>query len=170
MDTGSPSGARPHALIALRPTPIGVDEAYAHVNVPTCGGCSFFVGTVRPDATDRGPVEAIDYEAYEGVAEQVLERIADEAGARWGVERVAILHRTGTVPVGGAAVVVAVGAAHRAEALAATRYCIDELKRRAPLWKREIAGGRGEWVACTHATGDVGGAGDVSPVPVDEVV
>jgi molybdopterin synthase catalytic subunit len=158
MDTGMPNSGRSRHLIALRTSPISVDEAFAHVNVPTCGGCSFFVGTVRPDATARGPVEAIEYEAYEGVAESVLARIADEAVARWGVQRVAVLHRTGTVPVGGAAVIVAVGAAHRAEALAATRYCIDELKRRAPLWKREIAGGHGEWVSCTHA------------VAVDEVV
>lgn len=82
-------------------------------------------------------VESLDYEAHETMAVAILAEIADEIGARFGVERVAIVHRLGAVPLGEVSVAVVAVAPHRDEAFAAARYAIDETKARAPIWKAE---------------------------------
>ena len=94
-----------------------------------------------------GHVLALDYEAYEGMVEAVLIRIAEEIEERFGVRRVGILHRTGTVPLGEASVAIAVAAPHRSAAFGACRYAIDELKARAPIWKAERFADGSVWVA-----------------------
>jgi molybdopterin synthase catalytic subunit len=82
-------------------------------------------------------VEALDYEAHESMALAVLGEIADEIVARFGVERLAIVHRTGTVRLGEVSIAIVVVAAHRDAAFDAARYAIDETKARAPIWKAE---------------------------------
>lgn len=82
-------------------------------------------------------VQALSYEAFEAMALSTLDAIADEIERRFGVSRLAILHRTGEVPLGDASVCIAVAAEHRAAAFDACRYAIDELKARAPIWKQE---------------------------------
>ena len=82
-------------------------------------------------------VEGLEYEAYEAMALPVFGQIADEIAERFGVERLAILHRTGSVPLGDASVIIAAAAAHRGAAFDACRYAIEELKARAPIWKSE---------------------------------
>jgi len=82
-------------------------------------------------------VEELDYEAFEPMAIRVLDQIADEIEERFGVRRVAIVHRTGVVPLGDASIVVVAVAPHRDAAFAAARYAIDETKARAPIWKAE---------------------------------
>jgi MoaE-MoaD fusion protein len=82
-------------------------------------------------------VEELDYEAFEPMAIRVLGEIADEIEARFGVRRVAIVHRTGVVPLGESSIVVVAVAPHRDAAFAAARYAIDETKARAPIWKAE---------------------------------
>ena len=82
-------------------------------------------------------VEGLEYEAFEPMALDVLATIADEIKARWGVRRLAIVHRTGAVPPGEASVLVVAAAPHRDAAFAAARYAIDETKARAPIWKAE---------------------------------
>jgi MoaE-MoaD fusion protein len=82
-------------------------------------------------------VEELDYEAFEPMAVRVLDEIADEIEARFGVRRVAIVHRTGVVPLGESSIVVVAVAPHRDAAFAAARYAIDETKARAPIWKAE---------------------------------
>jgi molybdopterin synthase catalytic subunit len=82
-------------------------------------------------------VVALDYEALEPLALAVLEEIANEAEAAFGVARIAIVHRTGTVPLGEPSVIVVAAAGHRGAAFEAARYAIDELKARAPIWKAE---------------------------------
>lgn len=129
---------------------LSLDEAWKHVNAPGCGGQAFFVGSVRADVTDDGPVVALEYEAYEGVAEGEMRRIAAEAADRFGAERVVLLHRVGRLAPGEAAVIVAAGCGHRAEAFAACKYLIDELKLRVPIWKKEWTASGGRWVECTH--------------------
>jgi len=84
-----------------------------------------------------GAVERLEYEAFETMALSVLDTIADEVEARFGVRRLAILHRTGEVPLETASVLIAVAAEHREAAFDACRYVIDELKARAPIWKLE---------------------------------
>ena len=82
-------------------------------------------------------VEELDYEAFEPLAIRVLDQIADEIEERFGVRRVAIVHRTGVVPLGESSIVVVAVAPHRDAAFAAARYAIDETKARAPIWKAE---------------------------------
>jgi molybdopterin synthase catalytic subunit len=91
-------------------------------------------------------VEHLDYEAYEGMAEQVMAEIADELKRRYDLCDIAIHHRTGRVEIGGASVVIAISAPHRQDALAACKDAIDTLKERVPLWKKEVYEGGEEWV------------------------
>jgi molybdopterin synthase catalytic subunit len=158
MDGGT--GAAPRAgddWVALSPDPLPVAEASAWVVRPDCGATVTFTGTARDHAAGRPGVHRLEYEAYE---EQVTPRLAALVGelrARWpAVGRVALLHRTGVVELGEAAVVVAVSAPHRAEAFEAARYGIDELKRTAPIWKREAWAGGESWGLEPQALAEVG--------------
>jgi molybdopterin synthase catalytic subunit len=98
-------------------------------------------------------VEALDYEAFEAMAVAVLHQVADEIVERFGVTRLAILHRTGEVPLGEASVVIAVAAGHRGEAFEACRYAIEELKARAPIWKSERFTDGSVWIGTPARTG-----------------
>jgi molybdopterin synthase catalytic subunit len=91
-------------------------------------------------------VVALEYEAYAPAAEKMLARIGEEIAARWGIERVAIVHRTGRLPVGEASVVIAVAAAHRGEAFAACQHAIERLKEIVPIWKKEFYRDGAVWV------------------------
>lgn len=117
------------------------------------GGINLFVGTTRR-WTSRPVTESkaretvrLRYEAYEPMALAELGRLAAAAAEQWSVERCCLLHRLGTVPVAEASVVVGVGTAHRAAAFEASRWLIDTLKERVPIWKREVfADGTEAWV------------------------
>ena len=112
------------------------------------GGIVTFFGAVRPRAGDGRVVEGLTYEAYEPMAIAEFERIAEEARMRFGAERVAIVHVTGDALPGQTTIAVAAAAAHRDAAFAACRFTVDEVKRRAPIWKKErYAGGGAEWKA-----------------------
>jgi MoaE-MoaD fusion protein len=100
------------------------------------------------------PVEGLDYEAYEEMALDVLRQIASEIEQRFGVERLAIVHRTGSVPLGEPSVVVAAAAPHRSAAFDAARYAIDELKARAPIWKSERYRDGSVWVGSPARGGE----------------
>ena len=131
-------------MIALIPDPIALDPLVEAVAHPEHGGLVTFLGTTRREATLR-PVEALVYEAYEELALAELRAIAAEAEARFDA-RVAIVHRTGRVAVGEPSVAVAASAGHRPAAFAACRHAIDELKRRAPIWKQDVhADGATSW-------------------------
>ncbi len=101
------------------------------------GGFVTFVGIVRGRGDDGRGVSGLSYEAYEPLAQAAFEEIAGEARERFGDVRIAIVHRIGELSVGDVAVAVAAAAPHRAEAFAACAYAVDELKRRAPIWKKE---------------------------------
>jgi len=109
------------------------------------GAIATFVGTVRRRSRGREVVH-LEYEAYAGMAEQVMEEIANEAAGRHDLTAVAIHHRVGRVEVGEPSVVVAASAPHRATALAACHEAIDALKERVPLWKKEVYEGGEEWL------------------------
>ena len=109
------------------------------------GGTVLFCGTVRSSPED-GPVVAIEYSAYDQMAEAEFERIEGEVEPRWEGVRVAMQHRLGMVPVGEASIVIAAAAPHRNEAFEACRYVIDEAKARVPIWKREfLDDGENRW-------------------------
>lgn len=129
----------------LSDQPLDSGVVTARVAGPGMGGIVVFVGAVRDRARDR-EIRRLEYEAYAGMAEREMDRIADEAGQRWPGARVAIAHRTGQLEIGEVAVVVAAAAPHRAEAFAACRFAIDELKARVPIWKKEFATDGEYWV------------------------
>lgn len=115
------------------------------VAAPAVGGIVTFSGTVRNNARGK-QVVALDYEAYEPVAEKLLARIGDEAREQWSIERIAIVHRTGRLEVGEISVVIAASATHRAEAFAACQYAIDRIKEIVPIWKKEFYEDGSHWV------------------------
>ena len=125
--------------------PLDVAAVLREVESPDAGGVASFVGTVRRRSRDRD-VRYLEYEAYEEMAEPMLERLAAELTARHGLCSVAIHHRTGRVEIGEASVAIAVSAPHRAAALTACREAIDTLKETIPLWKKEVYAGGEEWI------------------------
>lgn len=129
----------------LSELPLDTGAVTARVAGPGMGGIVVFVGAVRDRARER-EIRHLEYEAYPGMAEREMDRIADEAGLRWPGARVAIAHRTGRLEIGEVAVVVAAAAPHRAEAFAACRFAIDALKERVPIWKKEFASDGEYWV------------------------
>lgn len=98
-------------------------------------------------------VEALEYEAHESMAIAVLEDIADEVARRFGVERLAIVHRTGEVPLGEVSVAIVAVSPHRDAAFEAARYAIDETKARAPIWKAERFEDGHVWIGEPARTG-----------------
>ena len=130
----------------LTKSPISLDTLLAQVSAPERGGACVFVGTVR-NAPEDGGVTAIEYAAYEEMADLELERIVHEARGRWPGAGVAVVHRLGRIPLGEASVAIAVATPHRADAFAACRFVIEEIKQRLPVWKKEYrCDGSTTWV------------------------
>jgi molybdopterin synthase catalytic subunit len=126
--------------------PIDPAAALAWVGDPGAGGTCCFVGTVR-DHADAGEVTGLTYEAWEEEAERRMREVGAEMLDRWPVRRAALLHRTGDLGIGEAAVVVACSAPHRAEAFEACRHGIERIKGDVPIWKKEaLAAGEAHWV------------------------
>jgi molybdopterin synthase catalytic subunit/molybdopterin converting factor small subunit len=125
--------------------PLSLDAVVNDVRDEEAGAIATFVGTTRRRSRGRDVIH-LEYEAYEGMAEQVLAELAAGLARRHDLCRVAIHHRVGRVEVGETSVVIAVSATHRAAALTACREAIDELKTSVPLWKKEIYVGGEEWI------------------------
>jgi MoaE-MoaD fusion protein len=109
------------------------------------GAMCTFTGVVRDNAEGRA-VERMEYEAYAGMAEAEMRRVGEEALRRTGATAIAIEHRTGSLGIGEASVVVSVSAAHRQEAFEACRWAMDTLKAEVPIWKKEFGEGGAVWV------------------------
>jgi MoaE-MoaD fusion protein len=129
----------------LSDEPLSLDRVVAEVRSDDAGAIATFTGTTRVHSRGR-TVTHLDYEAYEGMAEQVMEEIAGALQARYELTAIAIHHRIGRVSIGETSVVIAVSAPHRGDALAACKDAIDELKERVPLWKKEVYEGGEEWI------------------------
>jgi molybdopterin synthase catalytic subunit len=113
---------------------------------PSDGAALLFWGVVRGEHGGRA-VESLEYEAYAEMAEHKMQEIAGEARERFGTGEIHVVHRVGMLRVGEASVGIAVAAPHRGEAYEASRYVIEELKRRVPVWKREgYVDGERHWV------------------------
>jgi MoaE-MoaD fusion protein len=113
-----------------------LQEALRAVAGPGMGAIATFIGTAR-DHHDGRPVRALEYHAYPEMAERVMRDIGRETEERFGTPHIAILHRIGRLNIGEASVVIAVGAEHRREALAACAHVIERLKQIVPIWKKE---------------------------------
>lgn len=134
------AGADVHARVTEEPLDLAVLAGL--VGRPGAGAVVTFSGTTRD-------VERLDYEAYAEMAQERIAAILGDCLGRHGLQAAAAEHRVGRVPLGEASVVVAVSAAHRAEAFAGAREAIDAIKAQAPIWKREIDGEQSRWVQGT---------------------
>jgi molybdopterin synthase catalytic subunit/molybdopterin converting factor small subunit len=129
----------------LTDEPLDVGAVMREVESDTAGAVASFVGTVRARSRDRD-VLYLEYEAYEGMAEQVMADLASALKSKYALCEVAITHRVGRVEVGEASVAIAISAPHRQDALAACTEAIETLKHSVPLWKKEVYEGGEEWI------------------------
>ena len=142
----------PSDLIRVTSEPLEAGELMAAVRQDSSGAVASFVGVVRDH--HRGQrVDHLVYEAYPPMAEQELRRIADEAHQRWRVDRIALAHRTGRLDVGEVSVIVVVAAPHRREALEACSFCIETIKQKVPIWKKQYGDAGGEWIIGDSSAG-----------------
>jgi molybdopterin synthase catalytic subunit len=170
MPDGSAAGRR---ILELRDDPFPVTilaDLEARLATDQDGAVVGFVGRTRVSPGTPAPgqeaeaarhvgrsVESLGYEAHDTMALRVLGAIADEVAERFGVERLAIVHRIGEVPVGEASIVVVAVAPHRDAAFRAARYAIDETKARAPIWKAERFADGHVWIGAPARTGPAAG-------------
>lgn len=125
-------------MILITTEPISIDTLRARLPIAArCGAVVWFEGVVR-NHNDGHRVSAIDYECYASMAEAELTKIIAEAKQRGPIDAILIAHRYGQLAVGEVSLVVGCTSPHRAEAFMATQYIIDQLKRRVPIWKREM--------------------------------
>lgn len=117
----------------------------AEVRRSDSGATVLFLGTVRDHSPGKTGVVHLDYEVYPEVVEAKIREIVEEAAQKWPILSVAVEHRSGTVAVEGVSVAVAVATAHRTDAFESARFIIDELKQKAPIWKKEYWEGGAEW-------------------------
>ncbi|MCH0541332.1 molybdenum cofactor biosynthesis protein MoaE [Streptomyces sp. MUM 203J] len=142
---GERAASDPIRLLAIRDTPLSLDEVFRAVGDDSAGGTALFVGTVR-DHDGGADVDALGYSSHP-TAEAELRRVAEKVVADFPVRALAAVHRVGDLAVGDLAVVVAVSCPHRAEAFAACRKLIDDLKHEVPIWKHQrFSDGQEEWV------------------------
>ena len=125
--------------------PLSVDAAVQEVARDEAGAIATFLGTVRNRSRDR-TVLYLEYEAYEGMAEDVMAQLAAKLAEQHELSGIAIHHRVGRVEIGEPSVVIAVSSPHRAAALTACQEAIDTLKETVPLWKKEVYEGGEEWI------------------------
>lgn len=125
--------------------PIDPQALLGEVARDAAGATVLFLGTVRDHSEGKEGVTHLDYEVYAGKVEPEIAGIVGEACRKWPLQAVAVRHREGRVELGEASVAVAVSSAHRSDAFEAARYLIDELKQRAPIWKKEFWPGGEEW-------------------------
>ena len=130
----------------IRDTPLSIEKACAMVTDPAHGAIDTFIGVVRNHHEGRA-VTGITYDVHKILAEKVFRDICEEAAGMWPETRYYVAHYNGELAVGGISVIIAVSAAHRAESFEACRYVIEELKTRAPVWKKEhYPDGPSEWL------------------------
>jgi molybdopterin synthase catalytic subunit len=111
----------------------------------SAGAVSIFIGNVRSGSV-HGNVLEIYYEVYKEMAEGTMRDIEKEVFAKWNINRIAMIHRIGTLKVGETSVIIGVSSEHREESFQACKYAIDSLKRRVPIWKKEIFTSGENWV------------------------
>ena len=134
--------------IKISDEPLNIQSCIEWAMSPQAGGIDVFIGTVR-DTTKGKNVVRLEFEAYESMALNEMEKIAAEILTKWPVQKVLIHHRTGILSVGEVPVIIVVAATHRAAAFDACRYAIDTLKQTVPIWKKEIFEDGAEWVTPT---------------------
>jgi molybdopterin synthase catalytic subunit len=131
--------------VVVSDAPIDPARLLALVSRPDSGATVLFLGTVRDHSSGKPGVTHLEYEVYSELVEPKIVEVVAEASNRWPVLAVAVEHRSSRVELGEISVAVAVATAHRADAFDAGEYVIDQLKARAPIWKKEFWPGGSEW-------------------------
>ncbi|HPI79427.1 MAG: molybdenum cofactor biosynthesis protein MoaE [Cyclobacteriaceae bacterium] len=132
-------------MIKITEKAIDVQKVIETASSLGAGAVNVFIGTVRNKAHDKNVVW-LEYEAYEAMAVAEIRKAIDEAAQKWGLLGWAVSHRIGTLKPGEVAVAVAVSAPHRKESFEACQYIIDNVKAKAPIWKKEVFEDGEEWV------------------------
>ncbi len=139
-------------LIRVTADVLDVDEAIRAVESPAAGAINVFLGVVRDNNLGRS-VSYLDYEAYPSMAEKVMGTIAEEAKERFGFEDVAVLHRTGRLEIGETSLLIAVSCGHRAASFEGGKWLVDEVKKRVPVWKKEVWSDGESWIEGPESLG-----------------
>lgn len=139
-------------LIRVTPDVLDTNEAIAAVETPEAGAVNVFLGVVRNNNLGRA-VQYLEYDAYPAMAEKVMRELGEEARARFGLEDIAVLHRTGRLEIGEASLLVAVSCGHRAESFEAGHWLVNEIKKKVPVWKKEVWEDGEEWIEGPESMG-----------------
>lgn len=133
-------------MIRIQTENFNVDEQYQLLaQHPQAGAIVFFVGSVR-DMNEHQPVTELFLEHYPKMTDQVLQNLVKEAYKRWSLVDIRIIHRVGLLKVNEQIVFVGVGAHHRSDAFEAAEFLMDQLKTKAPFWKKETRLGEAHWL------------------------
>jgi molybdopterin synthase catalytic subunit len=148
--------------VGISESALSVDRAIRLVSSPSVGGVALFVGTVR-NADHGADVVSLDYSQHPSALD-ILTKCAEETARQHDVLAIAVEHRVGHLEVGDVAVVVAIGAVHRGEALAACAHLINTLKAGVPIWKEQhFASGESEWVGLSSESDEAAALPQISP-------
>ncbi|HII06548.1 MAG TPA: molybdenum cofactor biosynthesis protein MoaE [Methanotrichaceae archaeon] len=128
-------------MIEISESEFSIEEVVAKAKRPDAGAVVTFLGTVRDDE-----IQGMEVEAYREVALEELEKIRKEAMERFDLKSVDVIHRIGSLSVGDDIVLIVCTAAHRSAAFQGCEHVLEEIKRRAPFWKKEIRAGGERWV------------------------
>lgn len=139
-------------LIRVTDTELDAGQAIAAVATPAAGAINVFLGVVRDNNLGRN-VGHLEYEAYPEMAEKVMRQLGEEAITQFGLERVAILHRTGRLEIGETSLLVAISSGHRAESFEGGHWLVNEIKKRVPVWKKEVWDTGEAWIEGPESLG-----------------
>jgi len=132
-------------LISITEKSIDVNKLLNDVSDHSSGASVLFTGTVR-DHNEQDKVSKLHYEAYQEMAEKIMQEIENEIYTKWKINKFVAIHRTGTLQVGEVSVAIAVSAEHRKEAFEACKFGIDTIKEKVPIWKKEFTESGTEWM------------------------
>ncbi len=139
-------------LIRVTPDELNPGEAIAAVASPAAGAINVFLGVVRDNNLGR-KVQYLEYDAYPSMAEKVMRELAGEAKERFGLEECAVLHRTGRLEIGETSLLIAVSCGHRAESFEAGHWLVNEIKKKVPVWKKEVWEDGEAWIEGPESLG-----------------
>ncbi|MGE0599489.1 MAG: molybdenum cofactor biosynthesis protein MoaE [Dehalococcoidia bacterium] len=139
-------------LIRVTTDVLRPDEAIEAVRTPESGAVNVFLGVVRNNNLGRN-VDYLEYDAYPEMAERVMREIAQEAKDRFDLEDCAVLHRTGRLEIGETSLLIAVACGHRAESFEAGHWLVNEIKKRVPVWKKEVWDDGEAWIEGPESLG-----------------
>jgi len=139
-------------LIRVTADELDTAEAIGAVASPGAGAINVFLGVVRDNNLGKR-VQYLEYDAYPSMAEKVMGELAEEAKGRFGLEDCAVLHRTGRLEIGEASLLIAVSCGHRAESFEAGHWLVNEIKKKVPVWKKEVWEDGEAWVEGPESLG-----------------